>query len=171
MLRRSIALLALAGSLSASAADDIPNPDVQFYTKATQGALSEIDAGMMAQHQATSSTLKHFGEMMVKDHTASNQKLRGIAMVKNVDLPVQPNAEQAAKQAGLQTLTGDAFDRAFLEWQILEHKNAIALYKEEAHSGDDADAKLFATQVLPSLESHLATLVAMPNLPVAKDAP
>jgi len=67
-------------------------------------------------------------------------------------------------------LSGDDFDRTYIEWQILSHKDAVALFKTESETGDDKDARQFATDTLPTLQLHLSKLLAMPNIPPPKSA-
>ncbi len=158
---KTILLLALTClSVTAFATDE--SPDAAFYRKATEGGLAEIDGGMLAQQLSKNPSIVRFGEMIVKDHTAANHALREFAATNHVDLPTAPATVDSAKKIALQKLSGDAFDKAYIEWQILSHKDAIALFKEESASGDDIDAKRFASNTLPTLQAHLASLLAMP---------
>jgi putative membrane protein len=59
------------------------------------------------------------------------------------------------QKAKLDVLTGDAYDKSFINTQIKAHEQAIALFKKEATSGQDADAKAFAAATLPTLRKHL----------------
>jgi len=161
-------ILALAAIPALAMAVD--NPDSTFYTKATQSNLAEIDGGLLAQQKSKRPAVVAFAAMAVKDHTSANGQLREIAMANNVDLPVAVSADQAAKKAELMGLSGDAFDRTYIEWQILAHKDAVALFKTESETGDDKDARQFATDTLPTLQLHLSKLLAMPNIPPPKTA-
>jgi putative membrane protein len=158
-MNRFMLIIAVCLPMVAAAQD---NPDASFYKKATAGGLAEIDGGMLAQRQGNSKAVKDFGAMMVKDHTAANHTLRDLADANHVDLPALPKADDAAQRAKLSALTGDAFDKAYIEWQILSHRDAIALFKEESASGDDLDARHFATATLPKLQLHLSALMAIP---------
>jgi putative membrane protein len=151
----------------AAAADD---PDEAFYRKASQDGLAEIDGGMLAQQRGKSPGVVSFGAMMAKDHNAANLKLRELATANNVDLPTHVSADQAAKKAQLAALSGDDFDRTYIEWQILSHRDAIALFKIESQSGDDKDARQFAIDTLPTLQLHLTKLLAMPMIAPATQA-
>jgi putative membrane protein len=155
-------LLVLMGSSLTAVAGD--NPDASFYMTATQGGLAEIDGGLLAQQRGKSPHVVSFGAMMAKDHNSANLKLRELATANHVDLPSAVSADQAAKKAKLAGLTGDDFDRAYIEWQILSHKDTIALFKTESETGDDMDARQFATDTLPTLQFHLTTLLAMPMI-------
>ena len=159
-----------AVSPAATAAPAVENPDTHFYQKAAESNLAEVDAGMLAQQRGGSAAVKNFGQMMVKDHSAANHTLRELATTNHVDLPDQPNAEQRAKRSALQSLSGDAFDSAYVEAQILAHKDAIAAFKEESASGDDLAARQFATETLPTIQGHLKVLLAMPITATASPA-
>ena len=52
-------------------------------------------------------------------------------------------------------LTGDTYDKSFIKTQIKAHEQTIALFKKEATTGHDADAKAFAAATLPTLRKHL----------------
>jgi putative membrane protein len=151
--------------LACAAADE--SPDSLFYHRANAAGLAEISGGELAQKNAKRVLIVNFGQMMVKDHGSAAVTLRGLAIVNHVELPTAVTPEQAAKINGLHDLTGDAFDKAYIEWQILAHRDAIALFKEESASGDDIDAKRFATEELPTLQSHLDQLLAMPVVSIA----
>ena len=163
--------LLLAMPLAAAALD---NPDSDFYTKAMQSGLAEVDGGQLAQQRSKNPQVLAFAGMMVKDHSAANSRLRDIAVSNSVDLPIAMNSQQAAKRAKLAGLTGDDFDRSYIEWQIFMHRDAIALFKMEAESGDDREARQFAADTLPTVQSHLKELLAMPVIqppPAAPAAP
>jgi putative membrane protein len=168
-LKHLMLIFALGLPIAAAALDD--NPDANFYKKAIQSGLAEIDGGMLAQQLGKSAAVTNFGTMMVKDHSAANNKLRGLAVINHIDLPMQPDADQVAHRSKLASLSGDAFDKSYIEWQILSHRDAIALFKEESASGDDIDARRLATDSLPTLELHLAALMAIPITPSTTGAP
>jgi putative membrane protein len=55
----------------------------------------------------------------------------------------------------LDVLTGDTYDKSFIKTQIKAHQQTIALFKKEIAGGQDADAKAFAKETLPTLRKHL----------------
>jgi putative membrane protein len=156
-MNRILALFALAAPLAAAplafSADS--NPDGLFYKKATEGGIFEVDAGNQAQQKATSQKVKDFGAMMVKDHTAANGKLAGIAASKNITLPTSASVGQVATKAKLDVLSGNTYDKSYILGQIKAHQQTIALFNKEIASGQDADAKAFATATLPTVKQHL----------------
>ncbi len=54
--------------------------------------------------------MKDFGAMMVKDHSAANDKLKTLASSKNITLPTSASIGQMATKAKLEVLSGDTFD-------------------------------------------------------------
>jgi putative membrane protein len=155
-MKSMMALLILIAPLAAVGADS--NPDASFYKKAAEGGIAEVDAGNLAQQKANKQALKDFGAMMVKDHSAVNEKLQALAASKNISLPTSASVGDMATKAKLDVLTGDTFDRSYIKSQIKDHRGAIALFKKESSSGQDPDAKAFAIAALPTLRMHLNTI-------------
>jgi putative membrane protein len=155
-----MAALILASPLAAVAAD---NPDSSFYNNAAEAGIFEVDAGNLAQQKGTTAAVKDFGALMVKDHTAANDKLKSIADAKGISLPTSAGVAQMATKAKLELESGNTFDKAYIESQLKAHRMAIKLFSREAGSGKDAEAKAFAKETLPTLESHLKKIVAIGN--------
>jgi putative membrane protein len=137
------------------------NPDASFYKNAAEGGISEVDAGHLAQDKGNSQKVKDFGAMMVKDHSAANEKLQALASSKNVTLPTSASVGQMATKAKLDVLSGDTFDKSYVKGQISAHRDTIALFRKEISSGQDADAKAFATATLPTIKAHLKAITAI----------
>jgi putative membrane protein len=157
-MRKILTLIVLASPLAAAplafAADD---PDASFYKKATEGGLFEIDTGNQAAQKSNNQQIKDFGAMLVKDHTAAGDKLKALAATKDVSLPTSASVGQMASKGKLDVLSGDTYDKSFIETQIKAHRQTIALFNKEVASGQDADAKAFAQATLPTLKQHLKT--------------
>ena len=149
----TLASTILAVPVLALAADK--NPDADFFKRAAQAGIAEVEAGKLAQDKGSSQAVKDFGAMMVRDHTAANDKLKSIASSENVDLPSSSGVKNMASKAKLEVLTGDAFDKAYIKNQVAAHRQAVALFRKEAASGQDPQAKAFAAATLPTLKAHL----------------
>jgi putative membrane protein len=154
-----IALVApLAAAPLAFGADD---PDATFYKNAAESGIFEVDVGNQAQQKASLQPVKDFGAMMVKDHTAANNQLKTLAASKNISLPSSASVGQIAEKGKLDLLSGDTYDKSYIKGQIKAHYEAISLFKKEIASGQDADAKSFAQQTLPTLKQHLKAAQAI----------
>jgi putative membrane protein len=161
---RAVILVSIMGAmpLLAFGAD---NPDASFFKHAAEGGIAEVEAGNLAQSKGNSQAVKDFGAMMVKDHSAANDKLKSIADAEGVSLPTSSSAMQMASKVKLEALSGDTFDKSYIKNQITAHRRTVALFRKEIASGSDAQAKAFATETLPTIRSHLKKIEQ-----IAKDA-
>lgn len=152
-MKRLLATFVLVFPFAAFGADSIP--DSAFYKNAAEGGLSEVELGNLATKKSNNESVKDFGAMMVKDHTAANNKLKDVAASKNISLPTSASMGQMATKAKLEILSGDTFDKSYIKGMIKDHEEDIAMFKKEAASGQDPDAKAFAVATLPTLRAHL----------------
>ena len=158
-MNRLIYVLVLAMPVIAASA--AANPDSSFYKDAAEGGLAEVDMGNLAQQKGTNRSVQDFGAMMVKDHSAANDKLKAIAASKNVSLPTSASMGQMATETKLKALSGDTFDKSYIKGMIKDHETDIALFEKESASGQDPDAKAFAAATLPTLKTHLRKIKAI----------
>jgi putative membrane protein len=155
-MKRILATLVVTAPLMAAPlAFGADNPDASFFKKAAEAGIFEVEAGNQAEQKSNNAQVKDFAAMMVKDHTAANDQLKGIASTKSVSFPTTASVGEMAEKAKLDVLTGDTYDKSYILGQIKAHRAAIKLFNSEIASGQDADAKSFATAALPTLQKHL----------------
>jgi putative membrane protein len=146
---------AAIGFLLVSTSALADSPDSSFYKSAAQGGMSEVELGQLAQEKATNPAVKKFGAMMVKDHTAANEKLKALGVSKQVSLPDSPSMMQKATKTKLEMMSGGSFDKSYVKGMIDDHKSDIKEFQKEVSDGKDPDAKAFAVATLPTLQKHL----------------
>ncbi len=129
--------------------------DKTFMTKAAEGGLAEVELGQLAADKASNSDVKQFGKQMVDDHGKANDQLKSIAAQKGVNLPTDLNAKDKAEKDRLSKLSGEQFDRAYMQAMLKDHNKDVSEFKRESTTAKDNDVKNFASQTLPTLESHL----------------
>ena len=129
--------------------------DASFYEKLADAGMAEVMAGKIAQAKGTSGEVREFGALMVEHHGAANKQLADLAKTKNVKLPEAIGAENQEALKALQAKEGPRFDSAYLAEQVKAHEEAVLLLKSEIASGTDPEAKAFAQEMLPTVESHL----------------
>jgi putative membrane protein len=137
------------------------SPDATFYKAAARGGLSEVELGNLAQERSTDPQVKDFAAMMVKDHSAANQRLQTLASSKQVSLPSSGGTAENATKTKLEELSGSAFDKSYISSQLKAHTDTVALLKKEISTGQDAQAKAFAESILPTVQSHLSAVRAL----------
>jgi putative membrane protein len=130
--------------------------DEQFMRQAAPANLAEIEEGKLAVKKSASPAIQVFGRWMATDHTFAGNLLASIAKQGGAELPTTPDSEQQAKIEKLQGLSGVEFDQAYLQTEVEDHQKTIALFEQEAQSGQQPELKAFAEQLTPVLEQHLA---------------
>ncbi len=133
----------------------ISSADTAFVTKAAQGGMEEVELGNMALKQANDQQVKQFGQRMVTDHTKINDQLKALATSKGMSLPGTLNSKEDSSKNHLTGMTGVAFDHAYMQDMVTDHKHDIAEFQHEADHGADPDVKAFASKALPTLQQHL----------------
>lgn len=147
----AITLLFGLGTQGAFAAQD--NDD--FVEDASAKGVAEVEAGKLAQEKGTAADVKSFADMMVKDHTAANAKLKSIADAKKLGVSDSAQLVDKAKAMILELRSAKSFDQAYANNQVKAHEATIKLFEKEASEGKDAELKAFATETLPKLKAHL----------------
>ena len=129
--------------------------DQKFVMDAAKGGMAEVELGKLAQDKASSDQVKNFGKRMVDDHSKANDELQTLAKNKNITLPTDLDPKDKALKDRLSKLSGAAFDRAYMNAMLRDHRKDVSEFKMESTSGQDADVKAFASKTLPTLEDHL----------------
>lgn len=149
----------LLGTVSLAVAQQGANrmktADTTFADKAAQGGMAEVKLGQLAEQHAQSPDVKAFGQRMVTDHTKANDELKSIASRKGITLPSDLNAKDQATYDRLSKLNGAAFDKAYMQDMVTDHRTDVSEFRRESEHGTDADIKAFASKTLPTLEEHL----------------
>lgn len=157
-----------AQSASSGQTQNAPLSDSDFVSKASAAGLAEVESGNVAMAQGQAAVVKTFGQTMVTDHSKANAALRKIAVAKSMTVASSPTPDQQASIDSLKRVHGAAFDQAYAKMALNDHTQAVALFEQEASTGQDADLRAFATQTLPTLKHHLDMVGNLPSHAVAK---
>jgi putative membrane protein len=170
VLGATLAMALFAGGVAAQNSDTATSSsaasktggDAMFVKKASAAGAAEVALGKLGQSQGQSDQVKQFGAQMVKDHTAANDELSSIASEKGLTVATDPSPKDAAAAKMIGAKQGAAFDTAFSKKMLMDHKQAVALFTQEANSGKDSDLKAFAAKTLPTLKHHLEMAQSLP---------
>lgn len=130
-----------------------PIADTDFYAQALDSGRKEVAAATLATTAASDAGVKSFADMLVKDHTAMNQKVAAAAGQSDAAAP----APDASATADLQGKAGADFDRDFIDKMVADHQAAVALFENAAQNASTDQAKSLAQDGLPKLRAHLQT--------------
>jgi putative membrane protein len=145
----------LLAALSAQA-QTLAKSDQHMLEQLAQGNMAEIEAGKIALQKSQNTEVKTFAQQMIDDHTKGLQEVQSVAQSKGVTLPAEPDAKHKAMASKLNGLSGDAFDRAYLQQAgVDDHKKTHALVQKVQSSAKDADVKAVAAKLEPTVAQHL----------------
>ena len=130
-------------------------PDRNFMIEAAQGNNAEVDAGRLAIAKTENPGVKGYARNMVVDHEAANMELRELARTKDFRIPETADQTHLKRLAQLGTQNGGEFDRHFMSMMVEDHIQAVRLFESASAHAKEEDVRLWATKMLPKLESHL----------------
>jgi putative membrane protein len=152
-------LLVLAlGATSAWAAGPT---DAQIAAIVVTANQVDIDAGKLAKSKAHSQDVREFAQRMITDHSAVNKSATELVEKLHVTPEPSPTSESLQKGgdenlAKLKTLSGAAFDKAYIDHEVAYHEAVIsALDKTLIPSAQNAELKALLVKVRPAFVAHL----------------
>lgn len=136
----------------------VSRDDAKFAVAAASGGLGEVELGQLAAQKGASQSVKDFGQMMVKDHSQANEKLKALAQAKGISLPKTISADEQRTKDDLTAKSSKDFDKAYVKNMIKDHQNDIKEFEEAGKNVKDPELKDFALRTLPTLKMHLYTI-------------
>jgi putative membrane protein len=154
-----LALALVAGAAHSASAQAVTDPQIAAIVVTANQV--DIDAGKIAETRATDPQVKAFGKQMVTDHTGVNKQATDL--VTKLGVKPEDNATaQSLKSGGsdnvahLKTLSGAAFDKAYVEHEVAYHQQVIdALDKTLIPNASNAELKALLVKVRPAFVAHL----------------
>jgi putative membrane protein len=135
--------------------------DSMFVMEAAMGGMMEVEAGKVAQQNASNQRVKDFGSMMVTDHSAANDQLMGLASSHGMTLPSALPANMQKELDAMKAMKGAAFDKHYVSMMVDDHKTDIGKFQTEADKGTDGQLKTWASNTLPTLQKHMDSIQAI----------
>lgn len=121
----------------------------------------DVEYGKIAQSRAMNAAVKRFAETMIADHTSVNEQAGKLAAKLNLT-PVdnatsRTLAEQARqKRAQLRSLSGAAFDRAYIENEVAFHQTVLTAIDDALiPNAQNEELKALLVAVRPAIAAHL----------------
>ena len=135
--------------------------DAQIAAIVVTANQVDIDAGKLAHSQSSSEAVKTFAQLMVTDHTGVNRS--AVELVTTLKVTPQHNPTSQSLKAGgdkhlaqLKTLKGAAFDKAYVDHEVLYHQQVLdALDQTLIPGATNAALKALLVKVRPAFVAHL----------------
>ena len=163
-LALTITLVAFAacGTVYAQNTTTPPPPtDAQIAMIAVVADTVDIDAGNMAAKKTKNKMVREFARTMVRDHTAVNAQATALAKKLGV-IPEESDISKSLKSGGdktmaqLMTLTGAAFDKAYIDNEVSYHEAVLGvLDKSLIPNTRNAELKSLLESARPIFVTHL----------------
>ncbi len=154
--------LSIITSLSPSFAQDIPKlSDAEIASVAVVANQSDIDFAMIALKKSKDSKVLEFAKSMTADHQAVIDM--AVALVTKLKVTPKDNAVSkqyvaSAKQTMkmLNSKSGKAFDKAYVNNEVEYHKAVIAAVKTVLiPQAQNVELKALLQKAVPIFETHL----------------
>lgn len=121
---------------------------------------SEIDAGSLAKEKATAPEVRSFASRMISEHQKMMQDADELAQRMDVR-PQKPalafslNDTHQDAMESLRDKTGADFDKAYMDYQVKMHEQAVNLVNNAADQVKNFSLKKHLRETRPDLHSHL----------------
>jgi putative membrane protein len=154
--------MALAAALFvATAAHAQGINDAQIASIVVTANQVDVDAGKLAQGKASNAEVKKFAAQMIADHEGVNKQ--AVALATKLKVTPQDNDTSKALKAGgdqniakLKTLSGSAFDKAYVDQEVTYHQAVLdAIDKTLIPGASNAELKALIVKVRPAIAAHL----------------
>lgn len=149
------ALLAIAGPAGAQAPSDAQIAHIAY----TAGQI-DVAAGRQALQRSHNSQVRAFAQTMVRDHAAVNRQ--AVALVTRLHVTPQANptsaalsGQAAATLRRLASLSGAAFDRAYVANEVAYHRTVNGALRDALiPNAQNAELKALLTSGLALFTEH-----------------
>ena len=129
--------------------------DERMMKQLAQIQLSEIALAKLAKEKAQSNEVKSFANNMLDDHTKAHDELKQLAQSKGVSLPAEADRQQQSAEKKLAALTGEKFDRQYMNHESTRALKDTHRLLERIHSkSEDADLKTYASKIIATVKTQ-----------------
>jgi putative membrane protein len=145
----------MAACAIALSAASVSKTDKEFVNTAATMDMTGANEGQMAQNKASRAEVKDFARMLVQDDSQQYGQLAELAAKNGVSVPKGINTGRIPTAKQLASLNGTRFDQQFARDQIAAEQRSLAIFKHEAHYGQNAELKAFANKMIPVIQTDL----------------
>lgn len=149
---------AMSGPVGQMSAATLGANTVEGYiTNAAIGDLYEIEAGRLALERTQNAQVRELAQMIVDDHTAASEALKGLApqAAPDVTVPTELDQRRQGMIDNLRAASAEDFDRVYIDQQVAAHNEAVTLHRGFSDNSDAPQLAQHAATVLPKIEAHL----------------
>jgi putative membrane protein len=134
----------------------ISHADRRFARAAVFANIRAEELGKLAAFKSTNADVKAFGKSLAEDGAKIHIQLLVAGNAAGVTLPGEMNAPNQKAYAELAALSGNDFDRAFVDAVVTHHTADLQVFEHEAHRRcTEVNLNKFAAATVPVLQQQL----------------
>ena len=145
---------AIAVNENGSGISMVEDEVADFLIKSADARMMDAQVGLLAIEKGSNSTIRDFGQRMMNDHSVLLEKIKKLAIQRNISLPDQISSRKVDVHRNLSEENGLEFDRTFIKMIIADLERDLKLFKKAAEY-NDPDVSAFAKRYLPLIQSDL----------------
>lgn len=151
---------------SAGQAQALSKADATFINRAGTLEFDEVRLAQLAETKASDPAVRRFAAKLSADHAMVGQQLAALAQSKGMTPASNMDGPHETLYQQFQSLSGQSFDRAYMNGQMQDLTMVIQAFQSEADTGSDPQVRSFAEQNLPTMLQHLqmALTIVTPGL-------
>jgi putative membrane protein len=138
------------------AAMHVSRHDAKFIREAAEGNNAEIGLAEVVVRKSADPQVKHYAQMLIRDHRQSNRELEQIATARGVTWPVPVKKSDARELERAENMNPRELDRLVINRWVKDHRSDIKEFESAAKRATDPQVKEFALSSIPTLRQHLS---------------
>jgi putative membrane protein len=141
----------------APAGGTLTEADRSFLAEALAANQHELQAAQLGLDKAQDEQVRGYAQRMQQDHSQLGNQMQPLVQQAGISM-----ADPQMELTELETATGEAFDRAFMQMMVTDHRKAVSDFQRAANDpAHSAQVRSTATEALPVLQSHLQEATAL----------
>jgi predicted outer membrane protein len=134
--------------------DTINQQDKNFAISASQTINGQIALATLAKTKGDDDSVIEYANMIFDDHTAAKAELTGLASSREFEISNEVSAGMQAQLTALTLLSGNDFDKAFINSQIEINDNIRSMMKNQVDNGLNTLLRTFADKLSEKVDGH-----------------
>lgn len=128
--------------------------DNKFILLAGLSNSSETETAKIAVSKTADSLVLSFAQQMLSEHTRAQSDLKTMSAIVGFTVKDTIDTAHTTTVTLLNTLTGRAFDSAYIHTQLSHHQGTIIFYTDEIKNGRQMNVQAYANTNLQNIRLH-----------------
>lgn len=138
----------------------ISSRERQFFAQVALLGREQIALGKLALRHGARPDVRKLAQQSINAYIRMAAQLTTLAEAKGVILPSDVTHAQAEAQTHLASLSGSAFDSAYLQMLVDSQQSLANLFAQQAQGPGDRQLTTWAQNAIPQLEAHTKRLAS-----------